>query len=377
MIATSYQRCTVCIMDTTDPEITFDSDGVCSHCHKFEKVVRPNWHPGTAEGKRKLAATIEKIKDAGTRAGREYDCVMGLSGGVDSSYLALLAAREFGLKPLMVHVDAGWNSELAVSNIENIVKKLGLDLYTYVVNWPEMRDLQRSYLKAGVANQDVPQDHAFFAKLWQLAGSKKSSYVLTGSNFATESILPTAWGYNAMDSASLYAIQRAHGTLKLKTYPTTSFFEYYVYYPRIRRIKTFKPLNFIDYNKDLAKEKIKQELNWRDYGVKHGESRWTKWFQNYYLPTRFGYDKRLAHLASLVVSKQLNRDKALALLELPLYDAEMLREETDFVAKKLGFSTDELNTLVSQPLKKYNDYYSNEWIFKIKDFVKPFVKKIV
>ena len=218
-----YQCCTRCVMDTTDPKITFDAQGVCNHCHQFEEVTSKRWYPN-AEGARLWAAHLDEIKAAGK--GQEYDCIIGLSGGVDSSYLAI-KAHEWGLRPLVMHVDAGWNSELAVANIEAIVKHCGYDLHTHVVDWEDMRDLHLAYLRAGVSNQDVAQDHAFFAGLYHFATRNKIRYVLSGGNLATESIFPTSWHGSAMDAINLRAIHKKYGERKFKNYQTISFFEYY------------------------------------------------------------------------------------------------------------------------------------------------------
>lgn len=355
-------------MDTTDPEITFDSEGVCNHCRQFENTAKYYWLPHT--GQEKLAALVQEIKKYGKD--KEYDAIIGLSGGVDSSYLAYWAAKA-GLRLLAVHVDGGWNSELAVKNIENIVKKLGIDLYTYVVDWEEMRDLQLSFFKACVANQDVPQDHAYFAALYNFAVQNNIKYVLNGSNLATESILPRAWGHNAMDIAHLKGIHKLFGTRKLKKFPLVSFFKYYIYYPYIKKMEIVRPLNYMDYNKEKAMELLNTEVGWTYYGGKHYESRFTKFFQAYWLPEKFGYDKRKAHLSSLIVSGQLTREQALKEMEKPLYEKKELAHDKELIAKKLGISVEEFQALMSQPKKTFRDYPNNEW--KIKIFQKAFILK--
>jgi aminotransferase len=351
-----YRTCTRCIMDTSDPEITFDAVSVCSHCRRFEEKQRPNWFPNE-EGARRLARAVEQIKADGR--GRDYDCVIGLSGGVDSSYLAV-KVKELGLRPLVVHVDAGWNSELAVKNIENLVNGLGYDLFTLVIDWEEMRDLQVAFLRAGVPNQDIPQDHAFMAGVYRFAVQQKIRWVLSGGNYATEGILPQAWGYNAMDARHLSAIHHRFGRQELRTFPIISFFDFYVRYPLLLGMKVLRPLDFMSYSKEAAMRELSDGYGWRYYGAKHYESVWTKFFQGYWLPSRFGFDKRRAHLASLVVTGQMTRDAALAEMERPSYPPEELRRDRQFVAKKLGLTEDELEALRCAPLRSHHDYPTHE-----------------
>ncbi len=350
------RRCVRCIMDTTDADIAFDAEGVCSHCRRFDELFLPAWFPNE-EGTRRLAATVDQMKAEGR--GKDYDCIIGLSGGVDSSYLAV-KVKDLGLRPLVVHVDAGWNSELAVKNIEGLVKALGFDLFTLVIDWEEMRDLQVAFLRSGVANQDVPQDHAYFAGLYRFATEAKIRWVLSGGNFATEGILPQSWGYNAMDVRHLRGIHARFGTRPLKTFPTVSFFNLYFGYPLIRKMKVVRPLDFMPYSKDAAMRELSDRFGWRYYGAKHHESVWTKFFQGHWLPSRFGFDKRKAHLSSLVVAGQLTRDDALAELAKEIYPADELRRDRAYVAKKLGLTEDELEALRTAPLRTYRDFPNNE-----------------
>lgn len=338
-------------MDTSDAEITFDEAGVCSHCRNFDSVTSKRWFP-SPDGARMWAEKIDEIKLAGK--GHEYDCIIGLSGGVDSSYLAL-KAKEWGLRPLVVHVDAGWNSELAVSNIESVVKACGYDLHTIVIDWEEMRDLQLAYLKSSLANQDVPQDHAFFANLYQFAVDNKVKYILSGGNIATESIFPTSWHGDAMDAINLKAVHRRFGTGKLKQYRTISLMDYYLIYPFVYGMRTVRPLNYMPYEKQQAITAL-QATGWRPYGRKHGESRFTKLFQNYYLPKKFGFDKRRPHYASLVVSGQMTRDEALAALDEPLYDEKDLAADLAFFCKKLGISEAQFQQYMNEPNRHYTDF---------------------
>lgn len=350
-----YQVCTRCIMDTTDPDIEFDDQGMCNHCIAYDNAVKRL--PQAEEEKKKvLDKIINEIKEKGK--GKEYDCIVGLSGGVDSSYVAL-KVKEFGLRPLAVHFDSGWNSELAVNNIENIVKKLGFDLYTYVVDWDEMRDLQLSFFKASVQNCDDPQDHSFVAALYKLADERDIRYMISGYNLATESILPRSWANNSSDLKSLRAIQKMFGTVELKSYPQLGIYKRLIYYRFIKKIKGINILDYLHYNKNEAKELLKTELSWRDYGGKHYESKFTRFFQAYYLPTKFGFDKRKAHLSSLIVSGQIFREQALNEIKKELYPEKQLQEDKEFVCKKLGIAESEFEQIMARPIKTYKDYPSN------------------
>jgi N-acetyl sugar amidotransferase len=342
-------------MDTSDPKITFDKDGVCNHCRIFDNEISKRWFPNDG-GKRLLDEIIDKIKKDGT--GKDYDCILGLSGGVDSSYLAL-KVNDLGLRPLVVHVDAGWNSELAVYNIEQIVKYCNYDLHTHVIDWEEMKDLQLAYFKAGVSNQDVPQDHAFFASMYHFAVRNKIKYIISGGNIATESILPFSWLHSAMDSVNLRDIHKKFGKKPLKQFETISTLQYYIYYPFFYKMKTVRPLNFMEYDKKSALEYLKKMIGYKEYGRKHGESLFTKFYQNYYLPEKFGYDKRRAHLSSLILSGQLTRDEALLEMKTPLYDPCELEEDMEYVAKKLSVSLDEFKKFINGNKRDYSDF--NNW----------------
>lgn len=344
--------CANCVMDTSDSLIQFDSEGVCNHCHQFRGFVGTEWFPND-EGRQRWSAIVDQVKSAG--ATQDYDCILGLSGGVDSSYLAL-KAKEWGLRPLVVHVDAGWNSELAVANIEAIVKHCDYDLHTHVVDWEDMRDLQLAYFRSGVSNQDVPQDHIFFASLYHFATSNNIRYVLSGGNLATEGVFPRSWHGSAMDAINLRAIHSQFGDSRLRTYKTISFFEYYIYYPLVKKMRTLRPLNFMPYDKKSAILELEQKIGWRSYGRKHGESLFTKLFQNYVLPTKFGFDKRRPHLSSLIVSGQLTRDEALVELGKPLYEPAELELDIEYFCKKVRISRDEFDRLMAAPVRHYSDF---------------------
>jgi N-acetyl sugar amidotransferase len=340
-------------MDTSDPRISFASDGVCNHCLEFEEKTRKNWFPN-AEGEARLRQMLDQIRVCGR--GKQYDCIIGLSGGIDSSYMAL-KVRDWGLRPLVVHVDAGWNSELAVGNIEKIVKHCNYDLHTHTVDWEDMRDLQLAYLRAGISNQDVPQDHIFFSSLYHFAIDNNIQFILSGGNIATEGILAKSWHEgSAMDAINLKAIHRRFGERALHSYKTISFFEYYIQYPLLKKMRTFRPLNFIPYNKKMAMDQLHATIDWRDYGRKHGESLFTKVFQNDYLVRKYGYDKRRPHLSSLIVSGQMTRDEALEELARPLYDPEEREIDLDYFCKKLRITRTDYEAFIDGFKSRYHDY---------------------
>lgn len=366
-----YQICTRCIMDTSDPDIEFDVSGVCSHCHNFDQNLLQQWHPDES-GKQMLDEIVAQIKREGK--GKPYDCVIGLSGGVDSSYLAYVARKQLGLRLLAVHVDAGWNSELATRNIENIVCKLDIDLHTYVVDWNEMQDLQRAFLRAGLANQDVPQDHAYFAALYRDAQAYGLRYVLSGGNIATESIMPEEWAYNAMDLRHLEAVHRQFGSRRLKTFPRVGFFRYYFWNRYVKRMRVIRPLNYLPYVKNEAITMLERELDFQYYGGKHFESRFTKWQQLYYRPRMFGYDERRAYLSSLVLSGQMTREQALTTLAGDVENERQVEKDTDYILEKLGISEEEFQQIMAKTPKTFRDYPSNYTLFNFKTALREWLR---
>ena len=360
-------------MDTSDPEITFDQNGVCNHCNEFENEISLNWYPNK-KGEKLLEAQLEKIRNEGK--GKEFDCLIGLSGGVDSSYLTL-KAKEWNLRPLVLHVDAGWNSELAVSNISKTIEFCQFDLYTEVVNWEEVRNLQLAYLRSGISNQDVPQDHIFFSSTYHYAAKNGIKYILSGGNIATESIFPKAWHGPAMDSINLKYISKKFGESKLRDYRTISFMQFYFLYPLICRIKTVRPLNFMVYEKTRAIKELQDKVGWRSYDLKHGESLFTKFFQNYFLPTRFGFDKRKPHFASLINSGQMTRKQALDELNKPLYNDHELERDIKYLCKKLGIEKKEFEQFLLCPILDYHQTPNWQVYYRIMKKIQSFVRLIV
>jgi len=368
----SYRMCTRCVMDTTDPEITFDENGVCNHCREFDEVTSKKWFPNE-EGQRRLERMVEQIKREGH--GQEYDCILGLSGGADSSYLAI-QVKELGLRPLVVHIDTGWNSELAVQNIQSILEYCGWDLYTHVMYWEDMKRLQIAYLRAGVANQDVPQDHAIFANLYHFAVQNGIRYVLSGGNIATEAIFPKAWHHSNIDATNLLAIFREFGEGTLEQYRTISFWQYYFYYPFVRRMRVIRPLNFMPYSRQQAIETLQERTGWRPYGYKHGESVFTRFFQNYYLVERFGYDKRKPHLSTLIVTGQMDREEALRELRSPPYDPAEIEEDILYFCKKLSLSEQEFVELLKVPPRHALDFPSDYRKYRLMKRLQAFIERV-
>ena len=360
----NIKRCTNCVMDTTDSKIIFDENGVCDHCNTFYKDIKPYWNPESEESKRKLEQIVETIKKEGED--RDFDCIIGMSGGIDSSYLVYLAKEKLGLRPLVFHVDAGWNSDTAVHNIEKIVDKLGLDLYTEVIDWEEMKDLQRSFFKSGVSHIDTPQDHAFFATMYKFASQHKVKYILTGGNYSTECIRnPLEWMYYQSDSTQIKDIHSKFGKKPLKNFPLTNILWHKVYLPYIRGIKLVRLLDLMPYHKEEAMQFLEKKFDYKRYPQKHFESRFTKFYESYWLYERFGYDVRKVQYSSLILTGQMTRDEALEKLkELP-YDKENIKHEIEFVANKLDISVDELMSYIKLPKKSYKDYKNQMWIYDI------------
>ena len=329
--------CANCVMDTTDSKITFDENGVCDHCNDFYKNVLPNWHTDE-RGRAELEAIVARIKKEGK--GKEFDCILGMSGGVDSSYLLHLAVKELGLRPLVFHVDGGWNSEMAVNNIQVMIDKLGLDLYTEVINWEEMKDLQLAYFKSGVPHLDLPQDHAFVATLYNFAEKYKIKYILNGGNISTECVRnPMDWLYYGTDMAQIRDIIRQFGTIKMESYPFSPILRHKFYLRYIKGVQVVKPLNYMPYVKEEASRLLADTYGWKPYPQKHFESRFTKFYEGYWLPERFGFDTRKVQYSSLILTKQMSRDEALERLKKPAYDPATIDDEFNYIATKLGITT--------------------------------------
>ena len=350
-------------MDTADSNITFDSRGWCDYCNNYYAKILPNWHPDET-GAAMLQREIDEIKRHGK--GKSHDCLIGISGGIDSSYLTYLAVEKFGLRPLLLHVDAGWNSQQAVHNIERLVDSLGLDLHTEVVDWLEMQDLQLAFFKAQVPHLDTPQDHAFFASLYNFGAKHGVKYILTGANYSTECVRePLEWHYHASDLTQLNDIHRRFGNRPLTRFPRADILKYKIYYRFIKGVRVVKPLNFVPYHKEAAMQELIDRFGWQRYAHKHYESRFTRFYEGYWLPTKFGYDKRRAHFSSLVLTKQMTREEALQRISRPAYDDATIAQDFEYVATKLDLTVDELRTLMKGPNKTYRDYRNKMGIIEV------------
>ena len=357
------QICSNCVMDTTDTKITFNDEGICDHCETFFSDIKPKWNTGE-KGNNELIKIVNQIKKEGKN--RDFDCIMGMSGGIDSSYLLYMMKEKYDLRPLVFHVDAGWNSQIAVNNIERLVDGLGLDLFTEVIDWEEMKDLQLSYFKSGVPHIDTPQDHAFFATMYKFASKHKIKTILTGGNYSTECIRnPLEWMYYQSDSIQLKDIHRQFGTVPLKNFPITNILWHKIYLPYFRKIKTIRPLDYIPYIKKDAMSLLVDKFGYQEYPQKHFESRFTRFYESYWLPKRFGYDTRKVQYSSLIVTNQMTRDEALNKLnELP-YDKENIKNDFEYVSNKLSISVEQLQQYMEMPKKTYKDYKSQENIYHI------------
>lgn len=348
-------------MDTTDSEIVFDASGVCDHCVTFRSHIRPNWRTDE-RGRQSLERLLDQVRKEGR--GHDFDCIIGVSGGVDSSYLTYLASTQLGVRPLVFHVDTGWNTPAAVNNIERLIDGLGLELFTCVIDWHEMRDLQLAFFKAGVPHVDTPQDHAIFAAMYRFAREHDVKYIFTGANFATECIRnPVEWMYFQSDSTQLLDIHRRFGSRPLRRFPTTSILWHKVYLPYVKGIRVVRPLNHLPYHKQSAIRELTTKLGWQAYPQKHFESRFTAFYEGFWLHRKFGYDVRRVQLSSLIVTGQLSRDEALATLSRPPLDDATAKREFEFVASKLEISPAELRGYFEAPNRSYRDYESQAWLY--------------
>jgi N-acetyl sugar amidotransferase len=371
----SYQQCSISIMDTiSDPDISFDEKGISNYYYSYKKQEEDFVFKGEI-GKQKLSQMVDEIKSKAK--GQKYDCILGLSGGADSTYMACLA-KQLGLNPLLVHFDYGWNLESAVQNIERTVKVLGFDLYTHVMNWEEFKDLLKSYVKASVLDLDVPADHLIFAALAKVAQKNNIKSILKGYNVVTESVLPMTWNYpRKFDLKNLKAIHKKFGKEKLKTIPKLGIWQR-IYYQNILRLTDYSPLNLVDYNKKEIKKYLANELGWVDYGGKHCENIFTRFYQGYILPKKFNIEKRKAHLSTLIFSGQMTKEEALKEISQPAYDLKIMQSDKEYIAKKLDLSLQEFEQYLTQPNISHasfgEDVKLEKFIFSVFKFIQPITK---
>lgn len=353
----NYQLCKKTVIDSTVPGTTFDADGVSNHYHDFQNVVKKNWHPDL-KGQIYLEKRIDTIKKSGK--GKDFDCILGLSGGVDSSYMLHTMVRDYGLRPLVFHVDAGWNTEVAVNNIHNLVDRLKIDLFTEVINWTEVRDFQVALFKSGVPHLDIPQDHAFGAVLYNFCSKHKIKTILNGGNISTECVLmPYDIYYWGTDMRQINDILKKFCPRDLPTYPFSSVFRHKLYMKYVEGINVFKPLNYMPYTKNTAIDLLQNEYGWKPYPQKHFESIFTKFYEGYWLPTRFNFDVRRCQLSSLILTGQMERDEALDILQSPPYSVDEINKDIEYLCKKLEISREELEAYHELPRKYYWDYKNN------------------
>ena len=343
-------------MDTSDPRICFDDEkGLCDYCQNFDANILPTWNQEDGDLS-ELQRIGEEIKSR--RKGKDFDCIIGLSGGLDSSYTAHIAKEVMGLRPLLLHVDAGWNTDRAVSNIEKLVNGLGVDLYTEVVNWEEMKNLQVSFLKSQIPDQDFPQDSVFFSSLYRFARKHGIKHVITGANYSTECCRePEEWGaYPGIDLILLRDIHRKNGQGSIKNLPLVDIFTYKILYQRLLGMQVVKPLNLVRFNKEEAESELEQKYGWARFQHKHHESRFTRFYEDYWMPRKFGYEKRRAHFSSLIMTGQMSRSEALERISQPELDDRFYEGEFEYVANKLDLSVDELREIFAGPNKTFRDY---------------------
>jgi N-acetyl sugar amidotransferase len=351
----NYRICVKTVMDTSDPNIVFNYKGESDYYTNFVNNISSKWHNDDKDYF-ELMKIADKIKSS--RKFESFDCIIGLSGGLDSSYVAYVAKEVMGLRPLLFHIDSGWNTDKAVGNIEKLCNGLGLDLFTEVINWEEMKDLQLAFLKSQIADQDLPQDYAFFSGLYKFARKNKIKYVLTGSNFSTECCRePVEWGgYPGIDNLLVKDIHSQFGKKTLKTFPLVDIFTYKLFYKFILGIEVFKPLNFVPYRKLDAEQLLIHKFGWEPFQHKHHESRFTRFYEDFWLPRKFGFEKRRAHFSSLILTGQMSREEALERISKPELSEEFLQKEFDYVADKLDLSRAELQEIFNGENKTYRDY---------------------
>ena len=364
MIKRPYQICTKTIMDTSDPNIVFDKNGISEYYHNFQNNILPDWNDNEV-GLAKLMNIAKKIKSH--KKTNDFDCIIGVSGGLDSSYVTYIVKEVMQLKPLIFHVDAGWNTEQAVSNIEKLINVLNLDLYTEVINWEEMKDLQVAFLKSQIPDQDLPQDFAFFSALYKFARKNKIKYIFTGSNISTECCRePEEWGgYLGIDTLLVKDIHKKFGSIRLKTFPLVDIFKYKIYYKYILGMQIFKPLDLVPFVKSDAEKLLEEKFGWEKFKHKHHESRFTRFYEDFWLPKKFGFEKRRAHFSSLILTNQMSREEALVRISKPEMDDQFIKQEFEYIANKLDLTVNQLQEIFDGKNKTFRNYKNKHKIIGI------------
>ena len=359
----TLQVCARCVMDSSDPGLRFGEGGTCSHCLAFERFVKPSWEAALNDPWR-LHRQVEEIRRSNSKRG--FDCILGLSGGLDSSYMLHLMVTEYGLRPLVFHVDGGWNSELSTHNINCLVDALNIDLYTEVINWREMQNFQLACFRAGIPHLDMPQDHAFVATLYRYAEENGVKVILNGGNYATELVLPPKeYYYYGTDMRQIRDILGRFGSVPMNSYPFSSVFRHKVYLRYVKRVRVLKPLNQVRYVQREASSLLQETYGWRPYPQKHFESVFTRFYEGFWLPQRYGFDVRKAQLSSLVITGQMSRVEALEKLNSPTLDNQQIAKDFSFVASKLGISEDELRSYLEMPKFTYRDYRNSSALIEL------------
>ena len=360
--------CKRCILDSSTPAIEFDGNGICNYCDLYDQMDKE--YPLDERKEENLNKLIKEIKGSGIN--KKYDCIAGVSGGTDSTYI-LYQSKQLGLRPLAVHLDNGWNSDIAVSNIKNAVGKLGIDLFTCRVDWQEFKDLQISFLKASTIDVEIPTDLAINSVLYQTALREGVKYILTGISFRTEGNMPAAWAYG--DGKYIRSIQERFGSRKLETYPNLSMTRFF-YYSVIKRIKMCRFLNYFAYSKKEAAKTLEKELGWQNYGGHHFESIYTRFFQRYISPVKFGVDRRNVALSAQVRAAQLTREEAFKKLQEEDYKPDQMQADKEYIAKKLGFTEKEFDQILALPPKTFLDYPTNYHFLKRMQFLIRIASKL-
>jgi len=360
----SKKICSKCIMDCSDPNIKFDENNLCDYCINFEKNIKPSWNKNLANDQI-LAQISNKIRLQGKN--KDFDCIIGLSGGLDSSYAAYVAKEKMGLRPLFFHVDAGWNTYQAVGNIERLINGLNADLYTEVANWEQVKRMQVAFLRSGIPDQDLVQDAVFFSELYKFAKKNNVKYVLTGSNYSTECCVePEEWGgYVGIDKMLFKNIWDLHGDKKPNNFPLVDIMVSKIWYQKILGMKVVYPLNLVSYIKKNAEKELNDKFGWQPFKHKHHESRFTRFYEDYWLPRRFGFDKRRAHFSSLIMTKQMTRDEALKRISHPEMNENFLKQEFEYIAHKLDLTKNELQELFELPKNYYSNYKNKRWLINL------------